>query len=41
MDKIQDNGIGISAQGIKINNLRLADDIDPCYISVFLGAPDI
>src|SRR6218665_1099096 len=28
MDKIQDNGTGISAQGLKINNLRFADDID-------------
>src|SRR6218665_389013 len=28
MDKIQDNGTGISVQGTKINNLRFADDID-------------
>src|SRR6218665_1077132 len=28
MDKIQDNGRGISVQGLKINNLRFSDDID-------------
>lgn len=28
MDTIQDNGTGVSDQGIKINNLRFADDID-------------
>ena len=28
MDKIQDNGTGISVQELQINNLRFADDID-------------
>ena len=27
MNKIQDNGTGISVQGLKINNLRFADDL--------------
>lgn len=28
MDKIQDDGTGISVQGIKLNNLRFVDGID-------------